>query len=62
MNRYVAAMWKDVVIPVRALTPSCHDVTSWIMRSEETLSPELTSDEFEEIWDAARREITARPS
>jgi hypothetical protein len=31
------------------------------MRSEETLRPELTSDEFEEIWDAARREIIARP-
>jgi hypothetical protein len=49
VNRNVAAMWKDVAIPVRALTPSRRGVTSWIMRSEDALSPELTSDEFEEI-------------
>lgn len=39
VNRYVAAMRKGVAIPVRAMTPSPRDITSWIMRSEETLSP-----------------------
>lgn len=39
VNRYVAAMRKGVAIPVRAVTPSPRDITSWIMRSEETLSP-----------------------
>ncbi|MGW3426150.1 transposase [Streptomyces phaeochromogenes] len=39
VNRYVAAMRKGVSIPIRAVTPSPRDITSWIMRSEETLSP-----------------------
>ncbi|MGW7456687.1 hypothetical protein [Streptomyces sp. NPDC054797] len=39
VNRYVAAIRKGVAIPVRAVTPSPRDITSWIMRSEETLSP-----------------------
>jgi transposase len=39
VNRYVAAMRKGVAIPVRAVTPSPRDITSWIMRSEETLGP-----------------------
>ncbi|WP_079154524.1 ISL3 family transposase [Streptomyces subrutilus] len=39
VNRYVAAIRKGIAIPARALTPSPRDITSWIMRPEETLSP-----------------------
>ncbi|GHB30827.1 hypothetical protein [Streptomyces chryseus] len=39
VNRYVAAMRKGIAIPVRAVTPRPRDITSWIMRPEETLSP-----------------------
>ncbi|XKJ41181.1 transposase [Streptomyces sp. 147326] len=39
VNRYVAAIRKGIAKPARALTPSPRDITSWIMRPEETLSP-----------------------
>ncbi|MFD7787697.1 hypothetical protein ACFV4Q_32095 [Streptomyces nojiriensis] len=38
MHRYVVTIRKGVAVPARSVTPRLRDITSWIMRSQESLS------------------------
>ncbi|MGW7103855.1 hypothetical protein [Streptomyces sp. NPDC054838] len=37
-NRYVVTIRKGIAVPARSVTPHPRDITSWIMRPQETLN------------------------